>query len=369
MVFFWLKEKTRKVKRTDIILLLFLALSVTNVLFQSYSITIALSSLRQILLIFGCYYLGISARIKKDSEYKIIDCLIFFAILASIFSLVFYSLNENDWSSLGYTKYWINKTGYQPSYTSFYTFDFGFKLKRMVSFYADPLALAHNLGLALILLFHTSKKRYISKFIILVVFLLTFSKSSYLLLIFYFFSVLFFKTNSKTIRRIIVICAGIIGVGMLFILSGKITDTSSSGKHLFSLLYGLRNISLFGKGIGNVGYNAGISGLVDYDTAYNERFFATCTGQVGLVGTILVYTFLIIMITRCINAYFVRKDNLAKAVAICLISITVESLVSASAISMIGTGSYFILAGIVSARQSNISNLEVYGKKVGKKDE
>jgi O-antigen ligase len=107
----------------------------------------------------------------------------------------------------------------------------------------------------------------------------------------------------------------------------------------------MKNISLLGAGYGSTGYNAIMMGA-EADTGFAESFFATCIGQIGILGTLLLYVFIIIIGIDLFKRYRNQSRECDLISLILIVSVTLESLFSASAISMLGTGLYFILAGI-----------------------
>lgn len=140
--------------------------------------------------------------------------------------------------------------------------------------------------------------------------------------------------------------SGIILLSKLSDYSSGLTQATSAGNHFNAFIYGIENATLLGKGLGTIGYNASIMGLDRYDTGYNESFFALCIGQLGIVGTILIYFF---MFSCIFSNYMLYKQTKSKYVfisVILLFAIFIESLFSASSISMLGTGLYFILSGL-----------------------
>jgi hypothetical protein len=301
------------------------------------------------------YYFGASLKLETKDIKKILMCLVSLAFVLALFGIVLYFVDESIWNAIGFNRFWQNKTGLSASYTNFYTFDFGFKLKRCVSVLADPLALAHILGCALVMLFtkNVDSNRCI-KYVIFLAFIGTYSKSAYLLIVLSVAINWYLKEKRSVIRWIIVVITFILGAVLISSSASDISNNSSAGIHFSSLMYGLNNMTLFGKGIGNVGYNASLSGLTNYDAAYNESFFATCIGQIGLIGTILLYSFIILQIMNILTKYRASQKIFYRAILIMLFTVMCESLVSASAISMIGTSMYFILSGIAENNENNL---------------
>jgi len=338
--------------KRDYLFVAFCIVAVLN-LISADSLGFAIVSLRQIMVIFMCYYFGKAIRIKNENSIKIVfDNILFYCFLVCILGILLYFFSDEIWVKMGFAEYWKNKTGGNTKYNfvNFYTYDLGVKLKRMVSIFADPLAYAHFIGIGFLTLFFAYKEKYLFfKIIIIISLIMVISKGSVVLLISAVFVLNYSKIKSKYGRNLfIVICIlfGLILLSKLSDYSSGLTQATSAGNHFNAFMYGIENATLFGKGLGTTGYNASIMGLDEYDTGYNESFFALCIGQIGVVGTTLIYLFIFSCIFSNYISYKQTNNKYIFISVILLFAIFIESLFSASSISMLGTGLYFILAGL-----------------------
>ena len=360
MVYF-VQNRIKEIKKKDMFFVLFVILVAFNIV-KSNSIKIGLVALRQIALIFFCYYYGKSIKLNsKQNLKKLLDFILICCVLVCIFGLFFYSFTDEVWIKIGYDKFWQNKSNGQKAYNfiNFYTYDLGVRLKRIVSVFAEPLACAHFLGIGLVTVFFLNVKSYAVKILIMVCLVMALSKSSLVLIACAATVLIYSKIKDKTIRNIFISSCIACGVIILFILinySSGLTQNTSIGNHFNAFLYGMKNATLLGKGLGTTGYNASIMGLSDYDSGYNESFFSLCIGQLGLLGTSLIYFFLATCIYDNYKIYKATQNRYVLISVVLLIAVTIESLFSASSISMLGTGLYFVIAGLC----SNISDQETY---------
>lgn len=348
---YFVRLKIANIKKIDVVCIIFMLYSIINLLLISPSMRSGVVGLRQILVIFACFYFGMAI---KNLDEKKIDYLFNFiikvAVIIAIIGFVIWFLPDNIWENMGYGEYWHNKYGTTKySYSNFYTYDFGPKLKRMVSIFADPLACSHFFGIALVILFTKYKKRFFEKTVIVLALAMGMSKATILLVVSMILVKYYTKITNKLSRYIFIMCLGGGALFCFFYLSNytaSLSQNTSIGNHFSSFLYGLQNITLFGNGYGTAGYNVKTLGTT-IDTKATESFFATCVLQCGLVGVILIYGFLLLLIFHLFKNYYKTKNNLSIIAIILIISIIVESFVSASSVSMLGTGLYFIIVGMI----------------------
>lgn len=358
---YFVQNRLIGLKKKDLLFICFVVLVATNVLISN-SIKIGLAALRQIALIFFCYYYGKSIKSNPENSLKrYFDFILFCCVLVGIFGLFFLSFSDNVWLKIGFDKFWENKSDGQKAYSfvNFYTYDLGIRLKRIVSVFVEPLSCAHFLGIGFVTVFLTHKKSCALKILILVCLVMVLSKSSLVLLLSVIFVLIYSKIKDKTLSKMFVSACVIGGFIILFILtnySSGLTQNTAIGNHFNAFLYGMKNATLLGKGLGTTGYNASIMGLSDYDSGYNESFFSLCIGQLGLLGTSLIYIFLATCIYDNYTIYKATKNRYVLISVVLLLAVTIESLFSASSISMLGTGLYFVIAGLC----SNISDQETY---------
>lgn len=157
------------------------------------------------------------------------------------------------------------------------------------------------------------------------------------------------KINLRYLRYLFLITCIIFGLVAINILSIKVSSLSQStsiSNHFNAFIYGLTNATLLGNGLGTTGYNALIMGLENYDSNYNESFFALSIAQIGIVGVITIYGFLFICIKHNYKLYRITNNKYILVILILSIDLFLESFFSASSISMLGTGLYCVLNGI-----------------------
>lgn len=131
-------------------------------------------------------------------------------------------------------------------------------------------------------------------------------------------------------------------------------QNTATGNHLLSFVYGINNATLGGNGVGTAGFN--VAEMNDeFDDGYTESFFAILVAQIGSIGTGAFYLFLFLKGIYLIKEYREKNKNpYILNASIILFSVTFESFISASSISMLGTSLFFIISGIT---ERNIHNL------------
>ncbi len=347
---YFVKHRLTRVELTDCIFVLFIFYSLFNIAALSPSFGSGIIGFRQLLVIFMCFYFGRAIKLNSEEQISVIlQYIVGAAIIISVVGFIIMLIPGNVWENIGYGKYWYNKTGTTNySYINFYTWDFGKELKRFVSIFADPLACAHFLGIAFVIMFIQTKRRILQKLIVVLALIFGMSKASVVLIVCIIGVKNYSKIKSSFMRGIFIFllaCMGGLGIVYLSRYTSSLQRATSIGNHFSAFLYGINNISLLGSGYGSTGYNAIMMGA-EVNSKFGESFFATCIGQIGILGTSLLYFFIIIIGIDIFKRYryYSRECDLISLILI--VSVTLESLFSASAISMLGTGFYFILAGI-----------------------
>lgn len=345
------RKKIFKIYIIDAFFYLFLLICFIHLLVNPKMIVASIASLRQFLIPFFCYYYGKSLNISRQSEKKIADMFILISIIVCAIGIIFYFFDpEKLWMALGYEKYWANKTGNISAFSmvNFYTYDLGVRLKRFTSIFADPLAFAHFIVVGYLLTCYIyPKKLYFVKLLFLVSCVLCFSKFHVVLLAVCIFLKIYSRNRKRENKQTcLIVAAAFAAVIFIFLISylNLSTTRTATGNHLTSLLEGIRSITLFGMGLGKTGWNALLYGSSNNGKHFGESFFATISSQLGCVGIIPFYLFIICLIQN--NLKYYKKSRYTYISLILLISVGIESLVSASSISMLGSGIYFIFAGI-----------------------
>lgn len=355
VVFYFITIKKRSINFIEMITIFFGIVSIINILFISESFKYSAISLRQITIIFSCYYFGKILKIKSGEYRDLMNCILFWCIFVCVIGLgLYFFTSDKEWLSMGYGEYWANKTGgaSKNQFTNFYSWDFGIKLKRMFSIFMDPLACSHFLSISLVLLVVSYKKvRWFLLPVVFVSVILGISKASLVLAAVMIVMFIYLKIENKRIKRIFIgSCIGVVAgiLVFLFYYTNNVSQPTAISNHADSLFYGIRNMSLFGNGLGTSGYNATMMGLKNFDKAYNESFFALCVGQMGIFGVVPIYLFMGGISIKNFLIYQSTKNEFVLASVILVITTLIESFVSASSISMLGTGLYFVIAGVCS---------------------
>lgn len=355
-VVYFIRIKRGKINTIDVCFLAFCVFAALSVLVNRSSLTAVIASLRQFMIPFLCYYFGRLLNIKNKS--KIMRCIVVVStVIALLGLLIYFFADENFWLGMGFERYWYNKTGDGTfSFANFYTWDFGVRIKRLVSIFVDPLAATHFLMLGfltLVYMFPKSNANYAIKTILFISLVLCFSKATIVLIAVVVFMKQYMKSNSrinKFFYKILITVLAVLAFIVLYRYSGNLDSATSTGNHFNSLLNGLTNLSLFGGGLGISGYNAKIySNIVSTgEVEVGESFFATLTSQMGILGAVALYSFIILVIIDNYRKFKKYNQPINYLAMVLLITVAVESFVSASSVSMLGTGLYFILTGIAS---------------------
>lgn len=348
-IVFFLKNKIYDFKLQEVLCVIFVIVSIFN-LVRAQSINLGVTALRQITIIVTCYYFGCS--LKNVKLEKIFSFIVLISVIVGIIGIGLFFLNDEQWIQMGYADYWNNKTGAvtKYSFTNFYTYDLGVRLKRLVSTFVDPLACSHFIGIGFLVVFIADNKNsYILKIFITILMLMGITKSSVVLIVSTIFILNYSKINLRYLRYLFLIICIIFGLVAINILSIKVSSLSQStsiSNHFNAFIYGLTNATLLGNGLGTTGYNALIMGLENYDSNYNESFFALSIAQIGIVGVITIYGFLFMCIKHNYKLYRITNNKYILVILILSIDLFLESFFSASSISMLGTGLYCVLNGI-----------------------
>ena len=349
-------------EREDIYFMLFCAIVAIDIIKASsldlgiagigISFRLAIAGLRQIMVIFACYYMGKAIKVNSNSLKAVTDFIVFMAVFVVVIGFFMYAMEDSDWLSIGYGEYWNNRTSgnVAANFINFYSWDLGFKLKRVVSTFVNPIACAHFIGMGFVIEFILNRRRFLIKSILAIGLLMCISKSSLVLIMSVIVVKYYSKIKNTYLRFIFVLICVVLGMFGLVFLSdyvGSLSQNTAIGNHFNAFLYGLRNGSLLGQGLGTVGYNAQLAGLTNYDEGFNESFLALCIAQIGIAGILFIYLFLASVAKRTFVRYSNLKSDYILISLILFISIIIESLFSASALSMLGTGIYFIYAGMI----------------------
>lgn len=364
VVVYFISGRIFKLEKRDYIFISFSIILLLN-LMQASSIRLAIVAMRQIMVVFSCFYFGKLIKLGKENNIeKIFNILLFYGVIVGILGIILYFCSDKVWLDMGFAEYWLNKTGGNTTYSfrNFYTFDLGTKLKRLVSTFAEPLSCSHFLGIGFVTAFLVGKrKNFVLKVFFTIVMMMGISKSSIVLVLSVILVLNYSKIKKSSSRVAFVIGCLLVGGAAMNVLSdysSGLTQATSIGNHFNAFIYGIQNASFFGNGLGTTGYNASIMGLTEFDAGYNESFFALCIGQVGAVGTVLFYMFLISCFWTNFKTYKKTGNSYVLVSSVLMLELLIETLFSASSVSMLGTGLYCVLSGISSNIHANATDLD-----------
>lgn len=354
--------KTEKSKSIDkicnILLVITFMMLAINILKPNAPLGARITAARQIALMPLCYYFGKSLSISTISLKRFYFLLIRLTQILCICGLIIYILPETFWRDINLFIYLKNKLGTTTLElpASFYSYDLGYKVKRLVSFMAEPVATSHLIGLACISAFICFKRKIFTKLLFITCALLCVSKT---LLFFSVCSIIIYiyaHIKNKKKRFSFLIISILIAIACtIYLIShfSSMEQNTATGNHLLSFVYGINNATLMGNGVGTAGFN--IADMSDeFDDGYTESFFAILIAQIGSIGTGTFYLFLFLKGISLIKEYRKSKNPYILNASIILLGVTFESFISASSISMLGTSLFFIIPGIT---ERNIHNL------------
>lgn len=335
------------------LLILIALIFIFNLYVSKAPLFVKLLSLRQILIPYVCLFFGYAIVLSIDKFKSFIRFYIILVMITCIIGILIYMQDTiNFWDGINFPIYMLKKNGipYSGTYENFYSHDLGFMVKRFVSFLADPVAMAHMIGLALLFLFAMYKKRNgFIKTIIFICAMLCVSKSLAFLLCTTLIVWFYLNIEDKNKRRLFVMFA-IISLFGMFTVANIYVDgleaNTASGNHLKSMIYALNNNSLFGNGLGSAGFVVAMTGN-DIEAEVTESFMATLIAQIGVAGAIVFYAYFFVKINQLIIRYRKFKDKYTYVAIIILTDVILESIVSGSSIAMVGTGLYFIIPGMI----------------------
>lgn len=342
-------------------LAVFAVMLVKNLLDTSVGLYAAIVSLRYMLLPFLCIYVGMNLTVTKGRLDTLLKTIVGFSCLLAATALVeYFFLGDAFWSKIGYTYYaeaikgnggWTIVNGVT---VNFYTWDFGFMLRRLVGITADPLATAYLifLGVAIVVTGCVRERSTgrINKFWFCALLcgicaLAVFSKAIYVLALVLPVMVAYFnKWFPKWFMKAAIAVGGVAVVAVLVLYLRHSETVSSAVVHITGLLKGFAAMGMLGHGLGTAGVQAAM--LAGETVAAAESFVGSMAVQVGLLGVGAFGAYLLVLFVRLIhlwNRYHSRFTLLALAL---LPGLVICMLFSESSVSIMGTGIYFILIGL-----------------------
>lgn len=344
-----IRQKIRKNNFSAICFVFYLVLSMFRGNVDIYTKFVCFRQLMTpvILILYGrC--LNISQGEKVDFLKFIINMGVFQAIFGIVEEFI---LGDKFWLALnisslfkakGFSRWVI--AGMPGNYYSadFYSI-IGRSVRRLVGITTDPLLTAHFLAFCIVILLFLDvdkKNKKIFKIVLLsIATFLTLSKGAILIVAISFLYKVWIKNRKVAIFLIVFAITGLVGI-----IQSNILRTVSI--HLAGLTTAAESISIIGGGIGTSGNLASLGGK---STTSGESFFGMILGQLGIIGLLLF----IWMIKRMTKLLFAEKNKIyVYAIIAYIIAITIEAIVSESAINFVGSGVAFIALGIFSVRKN-----------------
>ena len=292
---------------------------------------------------------GRCLNISQDEKVDFLKFIINMGVFQAIFGIVEeFILGDKFWLALnisslfkakGFSRWVI--AGMPGNYYSadFYSI-IGRSVRRLVGITTDPLLTAHFLAFCIVILLFLDVDKKIFKIVLLsIATFLTLSKGAILIVAISFLYKVWIKNRKVAIFLIVFAITGLVGI-----IHSNILRTVSI--HLAGLTTAAESISIIGGGIGTSGNLASLGGK---STTSGESFFGMILGQLGIIGLLLF----IWMIKRMTKLLFAEKNKIyVYAIIAYIIAITIEAIVSESAINFVGSGVAFIALGIFSVRKN-----------------
>lgn len=371
--------KKFKITIIDLLFIAYLSFLIKNLLISSADFSLRLISFRQAMIPILGYYVGKNLIITRTGIRKMLKFIVFMAIFVCVFGIFeMVVLKDEFWINIGLHDFLLNKQGevtnlYNGVTRNFYTWDFGSALRRFISITSDPLASAHFVYLAfLIITTKTLNYKNIeenNKYNIYVLYaglffiisVLSFSKAIYIFMALTIFIIAYTGTASRVKKRVIKLISAsaciIFGYNILNHYVNATVNTSITN-HIDGLVEGFKNASILGNGFGTAGVMTKILGGSDIGTT--ESYIGTLVQQIGYIGIILFITINIKLLFGLYKKYKKYNENFILLCMIISFGLLIEMIFSESSVSIMGTGIYFILIGVsYSDKYSNIQECNV----------
>lgn len=351
--------KNHMAKKHTFVFILFLFLMSISFLLSDVKLFSKIISVRQLLLPFICFYFGVNIKYEEHNMENITKIIVISGIVIGVFGIIeTFVIGDSIWTALPMEQYQANKgttfTFYNGVPLNYYTWDYysvvGKPLRRMVSIFVDPLMTGHYLFLGFLLAdnlsFEKLRIKWV-KFFLFVCSILTLCKGIYIAYIVYFVFILIKKLNSRSRRIALFSSIGLFAIGFVAVYSfaAKYLSTSSILIHMNGFIDGIVNSGIIGAGLGKAGVMVQqLSG--SETTLTNESYLGVLSSQLGLVGLSVFLVFFVSIILQLLKKIRFDVTNMCFVSIVLLSSVILESFFSESSISIVGTGIYFIYAGI-----------------------
>lgn len=358
------KELKKFIKNNTKVLLLLGVLCIcicVNIIKTSAGFFSAIAAVRQLAIPFTCFLMGYFLKIDENGYKKICKVIVWIAVFLTFSGIIEMILPENIvWQKLDYYTFLEKKQSTTPVLLysgvtgNFYTWDFGFKLRRLVSITAEPLATAHLIFLGFLInlmcnsnIMRKKNKNYVITCIMLLGgCILGFSKGTFVYLGIVILALLYHKYGSHiSIKKLVVILSVIVSIAVLAIVTHYSTATKPNAitNHLDGLLNGFRNSSLFGNGLGTAG---GATEVITGENVSNaESYFGVVLNQIGYIGMFVMIICWLRIMKLAVKKYVKYKDYHNLMYVVLMLGLSIDMLLSESSVAVIGTGLYFILLG------------------------
>lgn len=364
-------------KKELVAVFLYILLLCKNLLFTPASMNSAILSLRYMLLPILCIYVGRNLIISKKELPNLFKYIITISVFLAVFGLLeMFFLGDEFWSKIGYSLYAVKMKGdladnlINGVTVNFYTWDFfGVPIRRLVSITADPLATAFLifLGVAVLItkvipvnnkighantnplifvLLFTASILCLSKGIFIFI-ALTMLVSSY-----------FFNWLPKSLLKVGTAIVSLAAVLILKSYISNATTVTSSYNHLIGLQNGFENSKILGNGLGTAG--SSVIMLTGAESNVSESFIGSLVYQLGIVGLVAFAYFIYIQMKNIFLMYKQKKSNILVLSLVLILGLCICMLLSDSAVSIMGTGIYFIIIGIAQQQKLYLDRRETF---------
>lgn len=360
-------KKLKNLSLPDIMAAAFIVLICINFILSNINISAKIASTRQLLIPIICFLFGRVLDINEKNFKKYSVIILYLGIFLAAFSLLeLFILKDNFWVNIGMSKFMENKGvsswGSNGILGSFYTYDYikitGQATRRVVSIFAETMTSGHFMFFIILYIIYVIKgiNKYVKISLLVLLFIptiLCFSKGVYLIVL---YSIIIYLYYIKSKKRSISVLAFILIIGIIifsFLSYGKATST---GYHLRGLMENFKSISIFGYGIGSTGDFAYLFANKNSIIKSSESFIGVLTGQLGFIGLLTYLGFHIAIFKEFIININIYKSKWLVFGFTLISSIFIESILSESAVSFLGTSLYFIFAGLIYQNKKFILN-------------
>jgi hypothetical protein len=308
-----------------------------------------------------CYFLGRSLPLEARHLKTVFRLTIGIATFLCLFGFAeLFVLGDAFWKRAGIIDFffakgtagWLTTSQY---FANWHTWDFGFPLRRMISLVLEPTTLAELIaGATLMAAFSglfLGLKRELTVLILLAGLILSFGKGGWVI----FMVGAFFVLLKERKRMAVVIGTLFLIFGALFILQ-NVQAGGNVPIHVRGFLEGVRFAAHhpMGIGLGSGGVYSALFGLRQQSQG-KESALGSMLVQTGFFGTLIYAIFFLLLIHQLYRLAGARSNRpreefvtrSARVISGCLAGIFIVTFFSESAVGVIGTGTYMIIAGIL----------------------